>query len=156
MKGRNVIGIYAKILIAIIVIIVLAFGITKYLKQEYKEEVFKTAKTDMLLVQAKIETISKKIEMKEKNVDYIGNPIIDMAEDKQVQSLIKKGVLNVKAKGSKLYVLENRHLESLNLSEINLEKGYYIVDYKTSEVIYTKGVINQNGEICYKLSEITK
>ena len=129
-------------------------GAIQYLQKEYKEENFETIKTNMLLIQAKIQVVAEKKAMKEKGADYIGKPIIEMAEDEKVKELIKKDIIDPNAKKSEYYILTNEDLVQLELQNIQLEDAYYVVDYKTDEVIYTEGITDLQGNVVYKLSEI--
>ena len=47
-------------------------------------------------------------------------------------------------------------MQELELTEVKLENGYYVVDYKTEEVILTEGVSDKEGNILYQLSDIKK
>ena len=54
---------------------------------------------------------------------------------------------------SKYYIIEKETLEEIGLQNINLKKGFYIVNYNTDEIIYSEGVkIGENTY--YKLSEL--
>ena len=154
MKAKHIIWTYTKILIVIAMIVAIVWGAIEYLQKEYKEENFETIKTNMLLIQAKIQVVAEKKAMKEKGADYIGKPIIEMAEDEKVKELIKKDIIDPNAKKSEYYILTNEDLVQLELQNIQLEDGYYVVDYKTDEVIYTEGITDLQGNVVYKLSEI--
>lgn len=39
---------------------------------------------------------------------------------------------------------------------INKYEGYFIVNYDNYEVIYSKGYKNENGLLCYKISDLYK
>lgn len=154
MKAKHIIWTYTKILIVIAMIAAIVWGAIQYLQKEYKEENFETIKTNMLLIQAKIQVVAEKKAMKEKGADYIGKPIIEMAEDEKVKELIKKDIIDPNAKKSEYYILTNEDLVQLELQNIQLEDAYYVVDYKTDEVIYTEGITDLQGNVVYKLSEI--
>ena len=154
MKAKHIIWTYTKILIVIAMIVAIVWGAIEYLQKEYKEENFETIKTNMLLIQAKIQVVAEKKAMKEKGADYIGKPIIEMAEDEKVKELIKKDIIDPNAKKSEYYILTNEDLVQLELQNIQLEDAYYVVDYKTDEVIYTEGITDLQGNVVYKLSEI--
>ena len=154
MKAKHIIWTYTKILIVIGIIVAIVWGAIQYLQKEYKEENFETIKTNMLLIQAKIQVVAEKKAMKEKGADYIGKPIIEMAEDEKVKELIKKDIIDPNAKKSEYYILTNEDLVQLELQNIQLEDAYYVVDYKTDEVIYTEGITDLQGNVVYKLSEI--
>lgn len=52
---------------------------------------------------------------------------------------------------SKYYVLTNENLEELKLDVTNEKDSYYLINYETNEVIFTKGYEGK-----YKLSDIEK
>lgn len=154
MKAKHIIWTYIKILVVIAIIVAIVWGVIQYLQKGYQEESFETVKTDMLLIQAKIQVVAEKKAMKEKGAEYIGSPIIEMAEDQKVKDLIEKDIIDPNAKKSEYYVLVQDDLTQLGLQDIQLDDAYYVVDYNTDEVIYTKGITNAQGNIVYKLSEI--
>ena len=77
-------------------------------------------------------------------------------EDKEIKELQEKGIIDLNSKNVKYYTLNQSNLEELGLSNIKLEEGFYIVDYNSNEIIYSKGVENQDGNRLYKLSEFQK
>ena len=42
----------------------------------------------------------------------------------------------------------------MGLNNINMDDGYYIVEYMSNEIIYSAGIENEEGNTVYKLSEI--
>ena len=63
-------------------------------------------------------------------------------------------MIDTSAKRMEYYILNNENLKELGLENVTLDEGVYIVDYKTDEVIYSKGIVNEEGKLIYKLSEM--
>ncbi len=146
--------IYGKILLIIVIIAAIICGAAYFFKNEYDDEQFETIKTDMLLIEAKTKMVAEKVKMKEKGVTYIGKKIKKTEENDDIKQLQEQGIINLKEKKNKYYILEKNHLEELGLTTIKIEEGYYIVEYNSNEIIYTKGVQDKNGNRLYKLSDI--
>lgn len=147
---------YAKTFFIILIICAIAIGIVYYLKHEYDGEQIETIKTNMLLIEGKTKIIAEKVKIKEKNASYVGTKIEKETEDKEIKELQEKGIIDLNSKNVKYYTLNQSNLEELGLSNIKLEEGFYIVDYNSNEIIYSKGVENQDGNRLYKLSEFQK
>lgn len=144
---------YVKIILAILIIVGLIYGVVKFLSKEYDKEEYEDVKTDMLLIQNKIETVSQKVEIKEKDAKYIGIKIKEKENDAKVQKLINNKVIDVSSKDSNYYCIDNSNLKELGLENIIID-DYYIVDYKKNDVIYINGIENKDGNIIYKLSDM--
>ena len=145
---------YVKILFFIGIITAIICGVGYFLKNEYDNEQFETIKTDMLLIEAKTKIVAEKIKMKEKDAVYVGKKIEEAKDDEDINKLQESGIINLEEKNNEYYVLEKRNLEELGLTAINLEAGYYIVEYNSNEIIYAKGIKDKNGNVLYKLSDI--
>lgn len=145
---------YAKILFIVLLLIAIIYGIGYFFKTEYDDEKFETIKTDMLLIEAKTKIIGEKVKIKETDATYVGKKIEEVKEEDTIKQLQEKGIINLDEKKNVYYILEKSHLEELGLTTINLEEGYYIVEYSNNEIIYTKGVQDKNGNTLYKLSDI--
>ncbi len=145
---------YIKSAIALIIIIIIILIGVHLLKNGYEKEKIETIKTDMLSISAKIKMLQEQKIMKEKDAKYIGTKATDMEEDEEVKKLIDNKTIDLKAKKHTYYVINKDQLQELELPEVELETGYYIVDYETAEVIYTNGVTDNNGNVWYTLSDI--
>lgn len=144
---------YIKIILAILMICGLIYGTIKFLWKEYDKEEYEDIKTNMLLIQNKIETIAQKVEIKEKDAKYIGTKIEERENDVKVQNLINNQVIDIYSKDSNYYCIDNSNLKELGLENIMVD-DYYIVDYKKNDVIYIDGIENKDGNIIYKLSDM--
>ncbi len=147
---------YVKIFGVILLICMIALVVMYYLKQRYAGEQFETIKTDMLLIEGKTKIVAEKVKIKDKNSIYIGTKIGKEVQDDEIKKLQEKGIINLNEKNVKYYILNQSNLEELGLSTIKLEDGYYIVEYNSNEIIYSKGIENKEGNVLYKLSEILK
>lgn len=149
-------GTYVKTILIILVIIGIIASIIYFMKNELDSEQFETIKTDMLLIEGKTKVVAEKVRIKEKGVSYVGRNVKEMTEELEIKQLQERNIIDLEEKESNYYALDKSNLKELGLSTINLKEGYYIVDYKNSEVIYSKGIKDSNGNILYKLSEILK
>ena len=151
---RGYIATYTKMIMIILIIIVTSIGIVNFLKKEYSTEQIKSVKTDMLLIEGKIKIITEKVKIKEKDATYIGEKLTQESERPEIKELQEKGIIDLESKEYNYYALDKKNLEEIGLDNINLDDGYYIVEYNNSDVIYSKGVLDKDGKIYYKLSEI--
>lgn len=147
---------YAKILFFLIIIAAIICGIGYFFKSQYDDEQFETIKTDMLLIEAKTKVVAEKVKMKEKDASYVGRKIEEVKEEEDIKNLQERGIINLEEKSSVYYILEKGDLEELGLVTINLENSYYIVEYNTNEIIYSKGIKDKDGNMIYKLSDLER
>ncbi len=150
---KNLFITYIKIILAILIICGLTYGTIKFLWKEYDKEEYEDIKTNMLLIQNKIETVAQKVEIKEKDAKYIGTKIEEKENDAKVQNLINNKVIDIYSKDSNYYCINNENLRDLGLENIMVD-DYYVVDYKKIDVIYIEGIENKEGNIIYKLSDM--
>lgn len=144
---------YIKIIITILIICGLIYGAIKFLNQEYDNQEYETIKTNMLLIQNKTETIAQKVEIKEKDVKYVGTKLKEKEDDFNIQKLINSKIIDIDSKDNNYYYLDNSNLKELGLNNIELD-ACYIVDYKKNDIIYIEGIEDNNGNVIYKLSEM--
>lgn len=153
MKNRkSLLATYIKIILVIAVIGAIIYGIIRVVGDKYNEEEFETVKTNMLLIQGKTEVIAQKVDIEEKGAEYIGTEIKEKENDEKIQNLINNEIIDIDSKKSTYYCLDNSALEELEL-DITTD-DYYIVDYKKNDVIYVDGIVDKNGNVVYKLSEM--
>lgn len=147
---------YVKTFLIILLICAIAIGVVYFLKNEYDGEQLETIKTNMLLIEGKTKVIAEKVRIKEKDSTYVGTKIEKETEDDKIKELQEKNVIDLNEKDVKYYILNQSNLEELGLSNIQLEEGFYIVEYSSNEIIYSEGVEDRNGSRLYKLSEFIK
>lgn len=144
---------YIKIIITILIICGLIYGAIKFLNQEYDNQEYETIKTNMLLIQNKTDTIAQKVEIKEKDVKYVGTKLKEKEDVFNIQKLINSKIIDIDSKDNNYYYLDNSNLKELGLNNIELD-ACYIVDYKKNDIIYINGIEDNNGNVIYKLSEM--
>lgn len=141
------------LVIWIVIIIVIGYlGINFILKETVKGKV-ENLKTDMLLVQGRIKVIEQENEMNKEENSLKGLKVSENLEDEKIKKLIENKVINAEEENfDKYYIINSETLNELKLQD-NLKGEYYIVNYKTHEIIYSKGIEIEN-EIHYTLTEI--
>lgn len=139
----------------VIVITALVFAVVYYARIEIAKSNLEDLKTDILLVQAKVKTISGEYILQKDEELLKGTKIEDMKDDPAIKQVIEKEEINIDEEGKKYYVLNKENLQELNLENVKLEENnYYIVEYTAYDVYYTKGFLYSDGEMYYKLTAI--
>lgn len=137
----------------IIVIIVVAVMAVRLFTNENNKRLLTNMTTDMLLLQGKVKVISQENAMAKEERPLIGEKVADNLEDEKVKKLIDNGVLNTEAEDfDKYYIINGPTLSSLNIYD-GLNGEYYIVNYQSYEIIYTKGIETEEKTL-YTLTEI--
>ncbi len=143
-KGITIVALVIMIIIMIIlagVSITAGVGVLKSTKLQ-------NINVNMLLIEAKAKTIAEETNFDAENTQLIGTKVSEYSGNKKVSQLVTDGIIE---NPEECYVLSKEDLNSMGLSKIN-EEAKYIVNYKTSEVIYVDG-FEQDGKTYYKLSE---
>lgn len=153
MKNQKGMG-HLMLILCVIIIILIAVGAIYYFFMQLEKQIIETYETDMLLIQGKVKVLSEEAVINKQEELLKGRKVSDSLEDEEVKALLENGVFSQEEeKFSKYYILEKANLDEMGLGAIRLEKGYYIVNYDTDEVIYSKGIkVGENTY--YKLSEI--
>ena len=135
-------GITLVSLIITVVLLILLAGTTTYVVDRITKTMnVENVKTDLLLIQAQIKTIAEK-----NNFNSEENPLIGTL------SSIDTAKYGVEAERD-YYLLSQEDLKTMNLENVEYDNGYYVC-YETEEVIYIKGVKNNNGDTLYTLTQI--
>jgi Tfp pilus assembly protein PilE len=144
--------------IVLVVLIVIAVGVAIYFtKNEVKKEQSEGVKTQMLRVQARVQKISHNYTLDKKDEILVGTKLQDMKEEQVVKEFLDKELFNPDEKNKKYYVLNQENINELELENVVLEDDtYYIVEYTASDVYYTKGYDDENGETHYKIEKEEK
>lgn len=149
-KGLTFLG----TIILVVIIALIAFGVVYFTRMEVSKEKTEDIKTNMLLVQAKVKKISGDYTLEKNEEVLIGTKLSEMKEEEPIKEFLEKELFDLDEKGKKYYVLNQQNLNDLNLGNVILEENsYYIVEYTSSEVYYTKGYSDENGEVHYKVTE---
>lgn len=153
MKNQRGMG-HIMLVIWIIVIIVIAVGAISLFGKLLNNQIVETYKTDMLLIQGKVRVLSEEAVVNKNAELLVGKKITDCLEIEEIKTLLEKGIISEEEEDfANYYVLEKANLEEMELHTIRLEKGYYIVNYNTDEIIYSEG-IKEGKNTYYKLSEL--
>lgn len=153
---RGYLKTYIKTLFIIVMIVAIIAGIIYFMKNGYDDEQFETVKTNMLLIEGKTKVVAEKVRIQEKDASYVGKKIEEMTDNIEIKDLQEKEIIDLGSEENNYYVLEKENLEQLGLTTIELNEGFYIVEYNSNEIIYSKGAKDSNGNIVYKLSEFIK
>lgn len=147
-------GITLIALIITILILLLLAGVTaKISTSVIKIMKIENVRTNLLLIQAKIRIIHEKNTFDEEENKLVGEKI--EGEEKRNEIKNKYGVDITKDDETQydFYKISADDLNEMNLEEVPYDDGY-IVNYETEEVIYIKGVQDEDGTTYYSLSQI--
>lgn len=153
MKSQKGMG-HLMLVLCIAIIIFFVIGIVYVVRENIEKEKLETYETDMLLIQGKVKVISQEATIQKKEELLKGRKLAEAIEEESVKNLLEKNIISQEETNfSKYYIIEQSHLEEIGLENIKIEEGYYIVNYDTDEIIYSKG-ITIGKETYYKLSEL--
>lgn len=153
MKSQKGMG-HLMLIICIAIILALIVGIIYVVKETIEKEKLETYQTNMLLIQGKVKVISNEATIQKNEESLKGRKIEEVIEEEQIKSLLENNIISQEEENfSKYYILEQSHLEEMGLNNIKLKEGYFIVNYNTDEIIYSKG-IKIGKDTYYKLSEL--
>ena len=113
--------------------------------------------TNLLLIQAKAKVLKEKANFNNDEAILKGQKVSEIVDNEVVEELKAKGVLDTADENyNSNYLLDKQAIEEL---EIGIDKisddDFYIVNYATEDVIYSKGYKHTDGETYYTLSAIT-
>ena len=148
---------YIAMIFIIVLIALIVFAVIYFARMQISKENLETLKTNLLLIQGKVELVSQHVDMKEKDAKLTGTKLADMKEDEVIKAFLEKQIIDSESKDSDFFFFLEQDLKDLELSNIQMESGmYYIVDYKTNDIITTKGYTATDGQTYYKLTDIEK
>ena len=147
---KNNKGITLSALVITIVILIIITSITWYTGSNIIKQVnLQNVNTDMMLIKAKVKTISEQAKFNKDNSNYKGTPLSNVLDNKKIDKLVDEGIVE---DITKYYLLSKDDLNNMGLEKINIADGY-IVNYENEEIIYVKGFENE-GKTYYKLSDM--
>lgn len=153
MKNEKGMG-HLMLILCIICIIFIAVGAIYVSYHLLENQVIETYKTDMLLIQGKVKVLSEEAIVQKNEALLVGRKITDCLEIEEIKTLLEKGIISQDEENfENYYVLEKVNLEEMQLPTIRLEKGYYVVNYNTDEIIYSEGM-KKGKDRYYQLSEL--
>lgn len=136
------------VITVIVMIIIASVGIyvgTNIIKQANLQNI----NTNMMLIQAKVKTISEQAKFNKDTSNYKGKKVIEVVGNKKVDELVEKHVVENE---ENYYLLSQTDLNEMGLEKIEISEGY-IVNYDSNEIIYVKG-FEEKDHTYYKLSEM--
>ena len=138
-----------------IAILVIVAGVLVYTGSNIVSSAkLQTLNTNMLLIQAKVKTISEKDTFNGGDGSLLVGEPMDSAEYAGIIQNLKKN--NVILDGEIFYIWDKEILEQQGLNKVELPEGIiYLVNYDTDEVIYSAGYKHTDSNMYYKLS-VTK
>lgn len=175
LKNKKGISMIALVISIIVILIIAGIGVTigsQTINDAHKQ----TIKTNMLLIEAKAKLCEESVTFKTSNKnntteieqiktqEYIGTKLSDVTEQKvteQINLLVNNNILpNPEGDAqefAKYYYLNQDNLNSFGLNEVKESEGaYYFVKYdeEKTEVVFTQGYKDLNGNVYYTLSQL--
>lgn len=144
-KGITMVSLVITIILLMIITSVTVYTGTNIIKQVTLQNV----NTDMMLIRAKVKTMEEQAKFNKDNSNYKGTPLINVLDNKKIDKLVEKEVVE---DITKYYLLSKDDLDSMGLEKVDIADGY-LVNYETEEIIYVRGLEKDNN-IYYKLSDI--
>ena len=138
------------LIITIVVLLILAFSSVAISTNILSYTQFQTIRTNMLQIQAKAKMAEEKAGFQKDENLLVGTKIEEPTDNSKIQILFDKQIIKT---DEEYYMLSKQDLEKWDLIDIHIEDGY-LVNYKTDEVIYVKGVKGKQDKIYYKLTDM--
>lgn len=140
--------------ILVVVIALLTFGVVYLARLQLDKGKNEDIKTDILLVEARVQKLAGEYILEKKEDILVGTKLVDMEEEPVIKEFLEKKIFDKEEKGAKYYVLNQENINELKLENVELEKdSYYIVDYTSVKVYYTKGYSDDGGEVYYTVEK---
>lgn len=147
MKKDNGITLIA-LIVTIIIMIILATIVVDFSTKAIDKAKLEDIKTNMLLIQGKSQTIYEKYSFKEIE------ELTGILYSEQNTYVISDGLLDHLKVEDDIYIWGEEALNENGLGIIKTdEQTFYIVDYTTSEIYFSKGY-EYNDSIYYSLTEL--
>lgn len=137
--GLATIKLIFTIIILVAIIMVAVFVVSKQIESNHVTDI----KTDLLFIQAKIKGIHDK-KIVDSNQSLLGEEISEYHENEAINEMISGE--------EKWYKLSQDDLNQIGIGYLKAEEGF-IVNYETEEVIYVKGV-QEEEQTYYRLSDM--
>lgn len=150
MKNSSEKGITLTTLVITIIVIAIIASVSVYVGTDIiKQANLQNINTNMMLIQAKVKTISEQAKFNKDTSNYKGKKLIEVVGNRKVDELVSNNIIEDQ---EKYYLLSQDDLNEMGFEKIQIEDGY-IVNYDTNEIIYVKG-FDANKQTYYKLSEM--
>ena len=145
------------IALILIVILIVSIGVASffYIKDSFTEEKLETVRTNMLRTQAKLQILKENSIVNKDETILKGQKVTENRENEKVKEMLEKRIISEEEENfDSYYIIDENNLSEMGLSGIYFKNGnFYIVNYKTLEVIWTQGIVVENV-MYYKLSEL--
>ena len=139
--------------IIVVIFIIIVFFILRQIKLDRREVNTEDLITDMLLLQGKVKVIAQENTMKSEEHPLIGTKVDENLENEKIKEIIDEKIIASEEENfDSYYLIDKDQIKELKL-ENDLNEDYYIVNYKTNQIISIKG-IKIEGKIIYRLSEL--
>src|SRR5699024_8360125 len=106
--------------ILVVIIALIAFGVVYFIRMQVSKEKEEDIKTNMLLVQAKVKTISGNYTLEKDEDVLVGTKLSEMEEEQTIKEFLEKELFDPDEKNKKYYVLNQQNLNDLDLGNIIL------------------------------------
>lgn len=135
-----------------IVIMLILTGVTFATSKIIEKARIQNLATNMMLIQTKVKIINERIAFNGDTSIYVGKKLKNQTnKDSIANGVLTSGELQ----SDSYYIYDRETLNSIGLEGIKLaENEVFIVNYDTCEIIWPKGLTNEDGVVVYKLSEI--
>lgn len=145
-------GIALVSIIVTIVIMLILTGVTFATSKIIEKARIQNLATNMMLIQTKVKIINERIAFNGDTSIYVGKKLKNQTnKDSIANGVLTSGELQ----SDSYYIYDRETLNSIGLEGIKLaENEVFIVNYDTCEIIWPKGLTNEDGVVVYKLSEI--
>ena len=138
------------LVITIVVLLILAFSSVTISTNILSYTNLQTIRTNMLQIQAKAKMAEEKANFQKDENLLVGIKIDEITDNPKIQDLFNKEIIK---QDEEYYMLSKQDLERWDLIDVQIDDGY-LVNYKTDEVIYVKGVKGKQDNLYYKLTDI--
>ncbi len=144
---------YIQVIIIIVFVAMVVAGGIYYIRMRLNKEYNETIKTNMLLIEWKVKDYKDKKTASKEEFVGVGSKLSEMQGDSVISEWLSKGIIE-NSQYDKYYVLKDEDLANLSLEISNEEGAYYIVNYDTMDIIFSKGCRYDKDKILYRLSDI--
>lgn len=150
-KNENGITMITLVVMIVLMLILATVGI-KMGTGIISETKVQTIRTNLLLIQTKVKMISEKNNFSSDENPLVGTKVTEAGQEEildKLKTILGEGEIQY----DDYYVLSREDLDSMSLEKVEIDDGY-VVNYKTEEIIYLKGIEDSDNVVKYKLSEI--
>ena len=142
------------LIISIIILVILSTVSVIQAQTIINKASLQTLNTNMLLVQAKAKIVEERNNFDEQANPLKGQEVKNLNDNNKINKLKEQGVISeTEEHYDDYYLWDQEMMYELELNTITLKDAFYIVNYKTEEVIFSDGFKYNDGKVYYKLSD---